>query len=165
MNIDAYKDQIKRASILYVDVYPYILQKKGNVKFLLLKRTDHGELANSWQPVSGKIAKKETIRAAFKRMVLTKTGQKPIKMYKLDIVNMFYDDYYDTVMFVPCAACQLQSESVILSPKLHVDYRWVDEKEAANILEWEMQIHCIKTIATKLATGGFKQFHAIKLNE
>ena len=148
-----------------MDVYPYMLQENNNIRFLFLLRKEDGELPSSWQPVSGKILKGETIRAAFKRLVVTKTGQQPTEMYKLDRVNIFYDDYYDTVMFVPSAACRLSSNTVVLS-SLHSDYKWVNEQEATELLEWETQRQYIQTISKKLKNGkGFGRFHTIKLNE
>lgn len=163
MTIDKYTERLKRAGILYVDVYPYHVDPAGAVLFLFLLRNDAGELPDSWQPVCGKIATGERIRHAFVRQVKSKTGQIPAELYKLDVVNTFYDDFYDTVMFVPCAACRLGSLKVEISPEHHTQYAWLDLEEARKRLEWPVQIQCVETIARRLELGGFSRFHRLEV--
>lgn len=155
MTIDQYADRLKRAGILYVDVYPFHVDETGVVRFLLLRRNDAGELPDTWQPVSGKLAAGERIRHAFVRLVKTKTGQTPSELYKLEIVNTFYDDFYDTVMFVPCAACRLESMGVELAREHHADWAWLDLDEACSRLEWPVQVQCVEAIARRIDQGGF----------
>jgi hypothetical protein len=44
-------------------------------------------------------------------------------LYKLDTVNIFYDEFYDTVMLVPAAAARLASRDVKLDTSLHCEHR------------------------------------------
>lgn len=165
MNIDDFQARSKRPGILYVDVYPFHLDEQGLLRFLVLRRRDDVQLPGSWQPVSGKIREGERIREAFVRQVRIKTGQAPVELYKLDIVNSFYDDYYDTVMFVPCAACRLPTTDVTFSEEFHQDARWVTKDEASALLEWAVQIECIEQVSRRLSSsGGFGRFHALPVD-
>jgi dATP pyrophosphohydrolase len=154
MSIDRYREQLKPAGILYVDVYPYHLSDTGEPRFLLLRRVETGEMPGSWQPVSGKLQEGETIHAGFLRQVRVKTGHRPIELHKLDFVNTFYDAFYDTVMFVPSAACRLAGLDVTIAAKHHQDFRWVSASEAERLLDWPAQGQCIRDVNRRLSVGG-----------
>ena len=107
MSLESFKNRIKPLGVLYVDIYPYRLDSTGNPEFLALKRNNTVELASTWQAISGKIHEDETIRAAMWRQCEEKLGLTPKRLFKIDFVNVFYDDFYDTVMHVPTAAAEL----------------------------------------------------------
>jgi ADP-ribose pyrophosphatase YjhB (NUDIX family) len=165
MNIERFRDRLKLAGILYVDVYAYHYTPEDGLEVALLKRLDQGELAGSFQPVSGKIHTGERIRHAFIRLVKEKLGVMPIELHKLDIVNTFYDDYYDTVMFVPCAAARLASKDVRINADHHTEARWLKPGEAASLLEWVAQTQCLEQLEQRV-TGrhSFGEFHRLALD-
>ena len=146
MDIEDYRDRVKRAGILYVDVYPFLTMGGGEPEFLIFKRRDDVPLPSSWQPACGKIKKDETIRSAFSRQVCKKTGEQPVELYRINIVNVFYDDFYDTVMMVPAAAARLEARDVQIDPSIHCDHRWVRCEDIEAFLEWPKQVECIRAI-------------------
>ncbi len=165
MNIDQFKGRLKTVGVLYVDVYPYCIDRQGDIKFLVLKRKTDVELPDSWQAVSGKIKKNEKIKHAFFRQVEEKTGQRPLESFKLDTINIFYDDYYDTVMFVPIAGVKIEESPIVLSEKLHVDYKWLTTAEAKDYFIWPKQIECIDIITRIVKNSGndlFKMFRKLE---
>lgn len=148
--ISKFKDSIKIPIILYVDVYPYRIYEKRGLLFLLLKRREDVILSDDWQVVCGKIKEGERIKDAFQRQIQSKTGQIPLELYKLDFINYFYDDYYDSVLMVPCAAAHLSSSQVKIDSNLHSEYKWVDYEEAKQLLAWENQRKCLDFIKDTL---------------
>jgi hypothetical protein len=103
--------------------------------------------------VCGKIAKDEQIRTAFVRQVCEKTGQQPTELYKLDTVNVFYDECYDTVMLVPAAAARLASRDVRLDTSLHCEHRWVRGQDVEQYLQFSKQVECLRMIEGLLRGG------------
>jgi ADP-ribose pyrophosphatase YjhB (NUDIX family) len=165
MSVEKYMDRMKPLGILYVDVYPYDLDDAGTISILLLKRREDRPLSGSWQLVSGKLLVGETIRHAFLRQLEKKTGLRPVEMFKLDHLGMFYDDSYDTVMVVPAAACRLISRDVRLDDSLHSDFLWVPAAEVERYLEWPNQIASVREIIERV--GGdrpFSEFHRLDVS-
>jgi ADP-ribose pyrophosphatase YjhB (NUDIX family) len=153
VTIENYRDRVKLAGILYVDVYPFFSTEQSQTDFLLLKRRDDVQLPSSWQPVCGKIVNDERLRNAFVRQIRIKTGQQPTELYRLDEVNIFYDDFYDTVMMVPVAAARLTKRDVIIDTSLHCDYRWVQGQDVEQYLQFPKQIECIRIIEEFIQGG------------
>lgn len=162
MVIEEFANRIKQVGVLYVDVYPYFIDPTGNITFLVLKRRDDVQLPGSWQAISGKIWQNEKIRHAFIRQVKDKTGLLPVELFKIDNVNVFYDDYYDTM--VPAAACRLESQRVTLDPSLHTEYRWIRADEAALLLVWPNQLKNINQIREAVASSSFSLFHKLSIS-
>ncbi|MCH9680452.1 MAG: NUDIX domain-containing protein [Deltaproteobacteria bacterium] len=150
MSIEDYGHRVKPAGILYVDVFPYHVPVGAEPRFLLLRRRLDVVMPGVWQAVSGKIAAEERIRRAFVRQVQRKTGQVPRELFKLDTVTIFYDDYYDTVMMVPVAACRIEPTPIEIDPKLHTEHRWATLDEARELVEWPRQVECMRMVADVL---------------
>jgi 8-oxo-dGTP pyrophosphatase MutT (NUDIX family) len=164
MDFEDFGDRIKRLGVLYVDVYPYHLDDDGRPSFLILKRRSDVVLADSWQFISGKLMKGETIRKAFIRQVVQKTSQHPIKMFKIERVNIFYDDYYDTVMVVPAACCQLVDKRVLLDETLHTEFAWITAREADEFLQLPVQIEFVRAVEAHLLGRGFTRFQELSVD-
>lgn len=131
---------------MYIDVYPYIINDQGEIYFLLLKRKDNVPLPCDWQAVSGKIKENERIKDAFVSQVQSKTGQIPHYVYKLDFINTFYDEHYDSILMVPCAAAKLNSKHIEINRRLHSEYQWATYEEACKLLAWNNQKKCLSLI-------------------
>ena len=80
-------------------------------------------------------------------------------------MNTFYDDYYDTIMFVPVAACRLAADTVQIMAGLHVEHRWVRFSEIGQYLVWRQQFECVKMLDDAL-TGKtpFSRFHELRIH-
>jgi len=162
-NIDNYADRLKTVGVLYVDLYPFRKTSKGDFEYLLFRRNDKVELANTWQTISGKIEKDERISEAFSRLAKKRTGVNPKKIIKLQTVNMFYDEYYDTVMLVPTSACELAEDDEVVISDLHTEYRWSSKEEALDLLIWPNQKKVIELIEVtcKSMSSDFSKYSEI----
>jgi ADP-ribose pyrophosphatase YjhB (NUDIX family) len=140
--------------VLYVDVYPYWMDPAtGAPRFLALHRREDVQLADTWQPVCGKIKTGETISGAFFRQVADKTGQSPSRMWSLTTLNSFYDGHYDAVLIVPAAACELQSLEVKVDIKYHRAFQWLSADSVKRHFIWESQRRCVEEIQEGIAEG------------
>jgi 8-oxo-dGTP pyrophosphatase MutT (NUDIX family) len=140
MSIEKFSNRMKSVGVLYVDIYPFRVSLNNKIEFLLLKRRQEIVMPNVWQFVSGKIKENETIKEAFIRQTAEKTGLKLLNLFKIDFVNTFYDDYYDTVMLVPSAAAELAPGNVVLSEKLHCEYKWASVSLVEELIPWSEQL-------------------------
>ncbi|WP_457280999.1 NUDIX domain-containing protein [Polaromonas sp. P5_D5] len=140
----------KPVGVLYVDVYPYFKDQDNRIQFLLLKRRADVVMPGKWQAISGKINENERIQDAFIRQVEKKTGQSPIAFEKVDYVNMFFDDYYDTVMVVPAASAEI-SKRIVLDSTLHDDHIFVTYDELSKYDLFPAQMHVYSLLNTKLS--------------
>jgi hypothetical protein len=152
MNADFtnFLDRAKPLGVLYVDVYPYAYTESGELEFLLFRRLPSVVMPGQWQPICGKINKEERISEAFHRQVTKKTGFPPIELFKIDYVNIFYDDYYDTVMFVPSAACEVGRE-VTLDASLHDDAKFVKPSQLTEYGLFDAQLRAYDILQATLA--------------
>lgn len=137
---------MKQVGVLYVDVYPCRLKPDGGIEFLVFRRRPDVIMPGVWQGISGKLVEDEKISAAFLRQVTKKTGSAPRRLFKLDYVNTFYDDHYDTVMFVPSAGC-LVGDEISIDERLHDAYRFVDEAELVELLPFANQVNAFRLAA------------------
>jgi ADP-ribose pyrophosphatase YjhB (NUDIX family) len=154
MSIEEFASRTKRAGLLYVEVYPVVIDVDRDVKLLLLKRRPDVTMPNTWQPVSGKLLRGESIRDGFVRQVLKKVGQAPTSVHKLDLVNVFYDSFYDTVMLVPVAVCTVAAPTVVVDETVHDDHRWMGVRDARRLLRWPQQRRCVAMIARTIRQEG-----------
>lgn len=164
MSIDKFKNRMKSVGVLYIDMYPYRVNTDGKVEFLVLKRNTGVELAESWQTISGKIKENETIKQAFWRQATDKIGATPNRIFKIDYVSTFYDDYYDTVMMVPVAACEVPFDLDVQLSDLHVEYKWLSIENALEFLIWPNQKTSMELIVKMLRTD-ISKFHELSKPE
>lgn len=154
VDVSDYSDRLRPAGIFYVDVYAYhVDERTGERKYLLLRRREDVVLADDWQAISGKILPGERIADAFFRQVRKKTGFEPKAVYKLQSVNTFFDDYYNTVMLVPQAIAELPSMDVALDESLHNEYAWASPAEAGDMFVWESQRIALRETETLLKSA------------
>lgn len=146
MRIDDYQERLRPIGVLYVDVYPFVFDRDGTKRFLLLRRGPDVVNPGAWQAVSGKIAKNERIEHAFTRQVLKKTGATPHQLFKLSRVSTFYDEYYDTVMLVPAVGALMPATDVTMDEELHIEFGWFAAKEARAMLQFSSQRKAIRAI-------------------
>ena len=151
----------KSVGVLYIDLYPYC-QENEQIDFLIMQRNMKVELPGTWQAISGKIKDNETIKDAFWRHPIEKTGVEPSKIFKIDFINTFYDNYYDTVMMVPVAACELPHKDIKIS-ELHIGYEWINNKKVKEKLIWPNQHKSIDMIVDMLKSSKkITEFHLLK---
>ncbi|MDP7331392.1 MAG: NUDIX pyrophosphatase [Candidatus Marinimicrobia bacterium] len=131
-------------TVRVVDCYVY-LKTDNDLNFLLLKRNKNKIYEHLWQGVAGKIEEGETPPEAAIRELKEETGLDPVNMFVADHVSRFYEVHGDRVNIVPVFGIEAGSTEVTLSDE-HIDFKWVNIKEALNTLVWNGQKEGIQTV-------------------
>ena len=127
-----------------VDAYVFT-RKNDLIKFLILKRAKTKIYEHLWQGVAGKIEKGEKAWQTAIRELKEETALNPKKMFVADHVSHFYETHGDRINLVPVFGIEVDSKDVILSDE-HIEYKWVDFKEAFDTLVWNGQKKGIQTV-------------------
>ena len=147
-----------------VDCYVYQQTDKG-LKFLILKRNEKKLYEHLWQGVAGKIEKDEEAWQTAIRELKEETGLDPVKMFVADHVSQFYEKHGDRVNLVPVFGIEVDSKNVILSDE-HIEYKWVDFKEAFNTLVWNGQKKGIQTVYNMVSNNDERiRWTTIEINK
>ena len=147
-----------------VDCYIYH-QKDKELKFLLLKRNKNKLYEHLWQGVAGKIEKDEKAWQTAVRELKEETGFEPKRMFIADHVSHFYEKYEDRMNLVPVFGIEVDSKDVILSDE-HIDYKWVDFKEAFDTLVWNGQKKGIQTVYNMVSNNDERiRWTTIEINK
>ena len=147
-----------------VDCYVYQQTDKG-LKLLILKRNEKKLYEHLWQGVAGKIEKDEEAWQTAIRELKEETGLDPVKMFVADHVSQFYEKHGDRVNLVPVFGIEVDSKNVILSDE-HIEYKWVDFKEAFNTLVWNGQKKGIQTVYNMVSNNDERiRWTTIEINK
>ncbi len=147
-----------------VDCYVYRQTDKG-LKFLILKRNEKKLYEHLWQGVAGKIEKDEEAWETAIRELKEETGLDPVKMFVADHVSQFYEKHGDRVNLVPVFGIEVDSKNVILSDE-HIEYKWVDFKEAFDTLVWNGQKKGIQTVYNMVSNNDERiRWTTIEINK
>ena len=147
-----------------VDCYVYRQTDKG-LKFLILKRNEKKLYEHLWQGVAGKIEKDEEAWQTAIRELKEETGLDPLKMFVADHVSQFYEKHGDRVNLVPVFGIEVDSKNVILSDE-HIEYKWVDFKEAFDTLVWNGQKKGIQTVYNMVSNNDERiRWTTIEINK
>ena len=144
--------------------YVYQQTDKG-LKFLILKRNEKKLYEHLWQGVAGKIEKDEEAWQTAIRELKEETGLDPVKMFVADHVSQFYEKHGDRVNLVPVFGIEVDSKNVILSDE-HIEYKWVDFKEAFDTLVWNGQKKGIQTVYNMVSNNDERiRWTTIEINK
>ena len=147
-----------------VDCYVYQQTDKG-LKFLILKRNEKKLYEHLWQGVAGKIEKDEEAWQTAIRELKEETGLDPVKMFVADHISQFYEKHGDRVNLVPVFGIEVDSKNVILSDE-HIEYKWVDFKEAFDTLVWNGQKKGIQTVYNMVSNNDERiRWTTIEINK
>ena len=147
-----------------VDCYVYRQTDKG-LKFLILKRNEKKLYEHLWQGVAGKIEKDEEAWQTAIRELKEETGLDPVKMFVADHISQFYEKHGDRVNLVPVFGIEVDSKNVILSDE-HIEYKWVDFKEAFDTLVWNGQKKGIQTVYNMVSNNDERiRWTTIEINK
>ena len=147
-----------------VDCYVYRQTDKG-LKFLILKRNEKKLYEHLWQGVAGKIEKNEEAWQTAIRELKEETRLDPVKMFVADHVSQFYEKHGDRVNLVPVFGIEVDSKNVILSDE-HIEYKWVDFKEAFDTLVWNGQKKGIQTVYNMVSNNDERiRWTTIEINK
>lgn len=132
-------------------------------EYLLLKRSSDQKYPNLWQMVTGKIQNNEKAYQTVVREIKEETGLEVKKLFIVPNVNSFYNAENDSINFVPVFLTIVDlSKNVVLSNE-HQAYKWVNKKEAQNLLAWPGQSKSVKIIDDFLSKKK-KNINFIEIN-
>ena len=131
----------------------------------MLKRNEKKLYEHLWQGVAGKIEKNEEAWQAAIRELKEETGLKPTKMFVADHVSQFYEKHGDRVNLVPVFGIEVDSLDVILSDE-HIEFKWVNFKEAFETLVWNGQKKGIQTVYNMVSNNDERiRWTTIEINK
>jgi dihydroneopterin triphosphate diphosphatase len=111
----------------------------GEMRFLLLKRSEKDIYPRMWQMVTGRIEADEKAYEAALREVFEESGLKAKKMWVVPNIDSFYSADSDGIVLIPVFAVLTdENEPVILSDE-HTDFKWVSKEVCIKMLAWQGQ--------------------------
>ncbi len=117
-----------------VEVFVYRMVD-GRREFLLLKRSDAEIHPGIWSVCGGTMNQGEKAYETAVREMKEETGLIPVKLFKADTVNIFYEDIDDRVHIVPVFLAEADNSQVVLSHE-HSEFAWTDLNTAHKLLHW-----------------------------
>ena len=79
----------------------------------------------------GEVLAGESIVAAFRRQLASRTGRRTHRMWKLRAITTFFDEDYEAVLLAPGAVAEVSTpEQLVLDESLHCEYRWCGQDGA-----------------------------------
>jgi 8-oxo-dGTP pyrophosphatase MutT (NUDIX family) len=123
-------------------------------QYLLLRRALNDDLyPNIWQLISGGIDAGETAVAAALRETLEETGLKPLRMWTVPHVNVFYDARHDVVHNDPVFAMQAAPDAEPLLSEEHHMFEWCTRERAHQLLVWPGQADVLDITHDSIVAG------------
>ena len=123
-----------------VHVEVYVFRRRGRrIEFLCLRRSKRKSLPGIWQPVTGKRRARERAEVAAWREVVEETGTKPVKMWGLESVTMFFEGPTHVAHALPLFAAEIRASSRVKLSKEHDAYRFEPAGVAGRLYLWESQ--------------------------
>ena len=122
-------------------------ERAGQPLFLILKRADNDRLyPGIWQIVTGKIEQGEGTVDAVLREVREETGLAPKKLWRIPVVNSFYDPLGDMLQLCPNFAAAVDESAEPVLSKEHRAAEWCTLERALSLLPWTGQRNAVETV-------------------
>ena len=116
----------------------HVVFRTSAPQYLMLKRADHKQYPGIWQCVTGRVKVDEKPYQTALRELAEETALKPVSMWTVDQINLFYEAMEDRVNLIPIFGVEVANDQVRLSDE-HVDHRWCSVEEAVDLLLWDQQ--------------------------
>jgi dATP pyrophosphohydrolase len=127
-------------SIQQTHVEVYVFRREGRrVEFLCMRRCARGSLPGTWQPVTGKRRAGERAVAAARREVFEETGLRPLRLWALETVTIYFDPAADVVRLLPLFAAEIGRRDTVALSREHDAFRFLGARAAGNRFLWEAQ--------------------------
>ena len=137
---------------------------KGELEFLLLKRSEREIYPGLWQMVSGSIHEGETAYQTALREITEETNLKPTKIWVVPNVNSFYSPEKNYISLLPVFAVKVNSNSKVRISDEHNEYKWVRKEKAKKMLAWVGQRKSVDIISEYFTKKkSFLKFVEIKI--
>ena len=137
---------------------------KGELEFLLLKRSEREIYPGLWQMISGSIHEGETAYQTALREIGEETNLKPIKIWVVPNVNSFYSPEKNYISLLPVFAVKVNSNSKVRISDEHNEYKWVRKEKTKKMLAWVGQRKSVDIISEYFTKKkSFLKFVEVKL--
>jgi dihydroneopterin triphosphate diphosphatase len=116
-------------------------------------------LAESWQPVMGKVIGDETAPEAARREVFEEVGLSPddlaaVGFWALEQVSPFYMRELDAVVMSPRFALEVTGTWRPTLNGEHTDFRWISAHQASRYFMWPGQLAAVREIREAVVRPG-----------
>ncbi|RCK76663.1 MAG: NUDIX hydrolase [Ignavibacteriae bacterium] len=141
---------MSKINSLYVEICVF-KRLKGKIFYLILKRSNKNKIfPGVYQIITGTVEKRhknkrlETAVETVIREVYEETKLRPIRLWVLPFINMYYVVKKDTINLSPMFAAEVASDSEPIISNEHQTYKWVGYKSAKKYLIWESHRSALK---------------------
>ena len=139
-------------SVSIVDVYP-VRQTTAGLELLVMRRSEGGRCAGSWEAVHGHIEPGERPVDAALRELREETGLAPASLYNLSRVESFYLHRSDELAMIPVFVALVDPAAVFQLGTEHDTAEWLDLTHAKTRLVWPRERRALEDIAVLLSQG------------
>jgi dihydroneopterin triphosphate diphosphatase len=137
---------------------------KGELEFLLLKRSEKEIYPGLWQMVSGSIHEGETAYQTALREIVEETNLKPTKIWVVPNVNSFYSHEKNYISLLPVFAVKVNPNSKVRISDEHTEYKWMSKNKAKKMLAWVGQRKSVDIISDYFTKKkSFLKFVEVKI--
>jgi dATP pyrophosphohydrolase len=132
----------------------YLFTRKPRARLLLLRRSGHDSLSGVWQPVTGRIHRRESALAAAAREVREESGLTPRRWWRLEQVVSYVNPLTDELRVVPLFAAEVAPTSRVRLSDEHDAFRWVTLQAAAPLVLWDTQRAALQAFRRQVLGGA-----------
>jgi len=137
----------------HIEAYVF-RRRRGRVEFLCLRRAPGRALPGVWQPVTGRIERRESALAAAAREVREETGLSPARWWVLESPVIFFDPVADAIEALPLFAAEIPATArVTLSPE-HDAHAFLAPPAAGRRFLWDAQRIGLAAVRRTVLAGG-----------
>lgn len=142
-----------------------MFRRRGRrVEFLTLRRATGRTLPHVWQPVTGKLRRRETALDGARREVLEETGLEPSRWWALETVTVYFDPAGSVVRVLPLFAAQVGARNRPRLSAEHDDHRFLTAGAAGRRYLWGSQIRALEAVRREVLRGG-RRARALEVTE
>lgn len=122
----------------------------GEPRFLTLMKSSRSRLGGAWQAIHGSIRERERAFDAAFREVREQTGLTPDRFFRVEYVEVFYQEDTDAIHTIPVFAAHVANlPRPQLGPR-HTDYEWCHLDETLARFQFATQQRAAALIANAL---------------
>lgn len=119
---------------------------KGEIEFLLMKRSKNKIYSNVWQMVTGSIEDGEKGYETATREIIEETSLLPKTFWIVPNVNSFYSANDDSINMVPVFVAEVETEDEVILSAEHSEYLWCSKEKAKELFAWPGQRESVNII-------------------
>jgi dihydroneopterin triphosphate diphosphatase len=137
----------------HIEAYVF-RRRRGRVEFLCLRRASGRALPGVWQPVTGRIERRESALAAAVREVREETGLSPSRWWVLESPVVFYDPVADAIEALPLFAAEVPATARVILSSEHDAHAFLAPPAAGRRFLWDAQRIGLAAVRRTVLAGG-----------